>query len=176
VFIYRALSWKEFFDLVLKAALSTAIVGMIIASDLVINYLVASENIPNLVAAQLDALNMSPLVFLLTANVVFLVLGCLFDATTLLLIVVPIFMPTARMLGIDPVHFGVVIVVNIMIGLATPPYGVLLFVINGITGIPLKDIIREVWPFLFVLIAALLLMVFVPETVLWLPRQFGYHG
>ena len=176
VFVYRALSWRDFFELVLNAARSTAIVGMIIASALVINYLVASENIPNLVATQLDALNMSPLVFLLTANVVFLALGCLFDATTLLLIVVPIFMPTARMLGIDPVHFGVVIVINIMIGLATPPYGVLLFVINGITGIPLKDIIREIWPFLFVLIAALLLMVLVPETVLWLPRQFGYNG
>jgi len=89
---------------------------------------------------------------------------------------VPIFLPTARALGIDLVHFGVVIVVNIMIGLVTPPYGVLLFVINGITGIPLRDIIREIWPFIAVLIAALMVMVFFPEIVLWLPHQFGYRG
>jgi len=74
------------------------------------------------------------------------------------------------------VHFGVVIVVNMMIGLITPPYGVLLFVINGLTGIPLRDMIRELWPFLLILVAALLLMVLVPETVLWLPRRFGYEG
>ncbi len=176
VFVYRALSWGDFFNLVLDAARSTAIVGMIIASALVFNYLVASENIPNLVAAQLNTLNLSPVAFLIATNIVFLILGCLFDATTLLLIVVPIFLPTARMLGIDMVHFGVVIVVNIMIGLATPPYGVLLFVINGITGIPLRDIIREIWPFLIVLIAALVLMVLAPDTVLWLPHQFGYRG
>ena len=70
----------------------------------------------------------------------------------------------------------VVIVVNIMIGLITPPYGVLLFVINGLTGIPLRDMIREIWPFLAILLVALMIMVLVPETVLWLPRQFGYQG
>ena len=176
VVVYRAMTWRTFFELVLDAARSTGIVGLIIASALIFNYLVASENIPDLVARYLTALQLSPIGFLLAANAVFLLLGCLFDATTLLLIVVPIFLPTARALGVDLVHFGVVIVVNIMIGLATPPYGVLLFVINGITGIPLREIIREIWPFLAVLIAALLLMVLVPETVLWLPRQFGYRG
>jgi TRAP-type C4-dicarboxylate transport system permease large subunit len=137
---------------------------------------VASENIPNLVASSLVKLDMSPLVFMLFITLLFLALGCLFDAMTLLLIVVPLFLPTVRELGIDLVHFGVVITINIMIGLITPPYGVLLFVINGVTGIPLKDIIREIWPFIGVLLAALLLMVMVPDIVLWMPRQFGYRG
>jgi TRAP-type C4-dicarboxylate transport system permease large subunit len=77
---------------------------------------------------------------------------------------------------LDLVHFGVVIVVNMMIGLITPPYGVLLFVINGLTGIPLRDMVREIWPLIGVLIAALVLMIVVPEIVLWLPRQFGYRS
>ena len=83
---------------------------------------------------------------------------------------------TCRELGIDLVHFGVLIVVNSMIGLITPPYGILLFVINAVTGIPLKEVIREIWAFLFVLIGALLLMILVPDIVLWLPRLFGYRG
>ena len=174
--LYRSLSWAALWDLMLDAARSTAVVGLIIASALVLNYLVASENIPGLVADSLSNLDVSPLAFLLGVNLLFLVLGCLFDATTLLLIVVPLFLPAASRLGIDLVHFGVVIVVNVMIGLVTPPYGVLLFVINGVTGIPLKEIIREILPFIVVLLFALLLMILFPATVLWLPRLFGYQG
>lgn len=173
---YRALSWRQFAALVLDAARSTGVVGLVIASALVFNYLVASENIPRLIAGELAGVDIDPLLFLLAINLLFLLLGCLFDATTLLLIMVPLFMPAVRELGIDTVHFGVVIVVNIMIGLVTPPYGVVLFVINGVTGIPLREIIREIWPFIGVLLFALLLMVLFPEIVLWLPRRFGYGG
>ena len=174
-FFYRALSWRQFYDLVLDGARSTAVVGMIIAAALVFNYLVASENIPGIVADSLAGLDIPPLLFLLAINLVFLALGCLFDATTLLLVVVPLFLPSALALGIDPVHFGVLIVVNIMIGLVTPPYGVLLFVINAVTGIPLNEIIREIWPFLWVLLAALGALILFPEIVLFLPRLFGYQ-
>lgn len=175
-FFYRALSFGQLREILLDSARSTAIVGMIIAAALVFNYLVASENIPGIVADSLSSLDMHPLVFFLMVNVIFLALGCLFDATTLLLVVVPLFIPTVNALGIDTVHFGVVIVINIMIGLITPPYGVLLFVINAVTDIPLKDIIRETWPFLWVLLGALLAMILVPEIVLFLPRLFGYQG
>ncbi len=96
---------------------------------------------------------MSPIVFLLAVNLLLLVLGCVLDATTIILVIVPLFMPTCRELGIDLVHFGVVAVVNCMIGLITPPYGILLFVINAVTGIPLREIIAEIWPFLGVLVA-----------------------
>lgn len=174
--VYRALDWSAFFRIVLDSCKAAGVVGLIIASALVFNYIVASENIPALVAAQLKGLDVSPLIFLLGVNAVFLVLGCLFDATTLLLIVIPLFLPSARELGIDLVHFGVVMVVNIMIGLVTPPYGIVLFVTSAVCKIPLGVIIREIWPFIFVLVVGLLLMVIFPEIVLWLPRQFGYRG
>jgi TRAP-type C4-dicarboxylate transport system permease large subunit len=98
------------------------------------------------------------------------------EGTAILLIVVPVFIPTAHALGIDLVHFGVMVVVNIMLGLVTPPYGLLLFVMTSITGVPLRAIVREVMPYLGVMIAALAIITFVPETVLWLPRLFGYQG
>lgn len=173
---YRALSLPGLIKILVESAQATAVVALIIGGAFVLNYIVATERIPNLMADWLSGMEMSPLVFLLVVNLVFLLLGCLLDATTMLLILVPLLVPTARELGIDLVHFGVVVVVNIMIGLITPPYGVLLFVINGLTGVPLREIIREIWVFLFILIVALLIMTLVPETVLWLPRQFGYKG
>ncbi len=91
--------------------------------------------------------------FLLMLNVLFLVLGCFLDAATIILVILPVFIPTVKALGIDLVHFGIVAVVNCMIGLITPPYGVVLFVLNAITGIPLKTIIESIWPWLIVLIA-----------------------
>ena len=105
-----------------------------------------------------------------------LLLGCILDATTIILVIVPLLIPTCRALGIDLVHFGVLVVVNSMIGLITPPYGVLLFVINAVTGIPMKEIIAEIWGFLLVLILALIVMILNPDLILWMPRMFGYPG
>ena len=105
-----------------------------------------------------------------------LLLGCVLDATTLILVVIPLFIPSCRALGIDLVHFGVVVVVNSMIGLITPPYGILLFVINATTGIPLRSIIKEVIPFLMALLVALATIVLSPDLVLWLPRLLGYNA
>jgi TRAP-type C4-dicarboxylate transport system permease large subunit len=122
----------------------------------------------------MQGLDISALTFLLAVNALFLVLGCLLDATTIILVIIPLFIPTCKALGIDMVHFGVTAVVNCMIGLITPPYGVLLFVINAITGIPLRTIIASIWPYIFVLVMALLIMLLVPETVLFLPKMFGY--
>ena len=102
-------------------------------------------------------------------------LGCVLEGTAILLIVVPVFIPTAQALGIDMVHFGVVVVVNIMIGLITPPYGLLLFVVANITRTPLTALIREIWPFILALIVALMVIAYVPEIVLWLPRLYGYR-
>lgn len=173
---YRALSWPGLYGILLDSARASAAVGLVIGAALIFNYIVASENIPRALAFYLDGLDISPLVFLLMVMVVILLLGCILDATTLILVIVPLFIPAARLLGIDLVHFGVVVVVNCMIGLITPPYGILLFVINAVTGIPLRAIIGEIWLFIGVLLAALLVMILVPEIVLWLPRQFGYRG
>ena len=147
-----------------------------IGGALILNFVVASENIPGMLADALVGLDVEPIIFLLGVNVLILLLGCVLDATTIILVIIPLFLPTCRELGIDLVHFGVVAVVNCMIGLITPPYGILLFVINAVTRIPLGEIIREVLPFLAVLIAALLVLILVPELVLWLPRIFGYLG
>jgi tripartite ATP-independent transporter DctM subunit len=174
--LYRALSARALYRVMTESARSSAAVGLVIGGALIFNYIVANENIPGKVAGALAGIQMDPTLFMLAINALFLVLGCFLDATTIILVIIPLFMPTIRSLGIDPVHFGVVAIVNLMIGLITPPYGILLFVINAVTGIPLKEIIRETLPFLVVLILALLVMIFIPEIVLWLPRTFGYAG
>lgn len=171
---YRALSLRSLYGILVESARSSAAVGIVIGGALILNYIFASENIPTLMAAQLVGLDIHPLVFLIMVNILLLLLGCVLDATTIILVIIPLFIPTCRELGIDLVHFGVVAVVNCMIGLITPPYGILLFVINAVTRIPLNEIIREIWPFLAVLLAALSALILFPGLVLWLPRTFGY--
>ncbi|BCH25659.1 C4-dicarboxylate ABC transporter permease [Mesorhizobium sp. L-8-10] len=173
---YRSLSLAAFGRILVESARSSAAVGLVIGGALVLNYVVASENIPNLVAQSLVGVNVSPLAFLLCVNLLLLILGCILDAATIILVIIPLFIPACRELGIDLVHFGVVAVVNCMIGLITPPYGILLFVINAVTRIPLAEIIREIWLFVAVLVFALLLLILFPGIVLWLPRMFGYDG
>ncbi len=171
---YRALSFKTIYNIMSNSARQSAAVGLVIGGALIFNYIVASENIPTKVGAFINALEISPILFLLGVNVLLLLLGCLLDAATIILVIIPLFIPACRHLGIDLVHFGVVAVVNCMIGLITPPYGIVLFVINAVTGIPLREMISEVWLFIAVLIAALIAMILFPGIVLFVPRLFGY--
>ena len=173
---YRAISWRSLYQVLSSSARASSSIGLVIGGALIFNYIVASENIPTAMATALQGINFSPLAFLVLVNIILLLLGCILDASTIILVILPLFIPTCRVLGIDLVHFGVVAVVNCMIGLITPPYGIVLFVINAITGIPLRSIIREVWPFIGVLVVALALMILFPEIVLWIPRRFGYVG
>ena len=173
---YRALSWRSLYGVFVESARSSAAVGVVIGGALILNFIVVSENIPALVSAALVDIDIHPIAFLLAVNLLVLLLGCVLDATTIILVIVPLFIPACQALGIDLVHFGVLVVVNSMIGLITPPYGILLFVINAVTGIPLKEIISEIWVFLLALIAALLLLILAPDLVLWLPRLFGYQS
>jgi len=174
--IYRSIGWEDVYVSLNKSARITISIGMLIAGALVFNYLITVENIPKTLAAMLKAYELSPLTFLLVANLVLLVLGCFLEGTTILLIIVPVLLPTAQALGIDPVHFGVVAVVNIMIGLITPPYGLLLFMMVKIAEVPLRDLVRDIMPFLYVMIGALALITLVPDLVLFLPRLLGYKG
>ncbi len=174
--VYRALTWRELYSLLSASARSSASVGLVIGGALIFNYIVAAENLPATIADALQGINFSPVGFLFLVNVILLLLGCVLDASTIILVIVPLFIPTCRALGVDLVHFGVVAVVNCMIGLITPPYGIVLFVINATTGIPLRAIIREIWPFIGTLVVALVAMILFPEIVLWLPRVFGYAG
>jgi tripartite ATP-independent transporter DctM subunit len=174
--LYRSVTLRSIYASLLSSARTTASIGMLIAGALVFNYVVTVENIPNALRAFLAGYELSPIAFLLMVNVILLVLGCLLEGTTILLIVVPVFIPTAQALGIDLVHFGIVAVVNIMIGLITPPYGLLLFIMTNISSVPLRQIARETMPFLIVMVGALLLITLIPDLVLWLPRMFGYQG
>ena len=174
--LYRSISVRQTYVAILASARSTSSIGMLIAGALVFNYVITVENIPQSVSDLLGAYNLSPTTFLLAVNIILLVLGCLLEGSTILLVIVPIFIPTAKALGIDMVHFGVVVVFNIMVGLITPPYGLLLFIVSNIARTPLRDIVRETLPFTFSMLAALALITYFPELVLWLPRIAGYKG
>ena len=173
---YRALTVKSLYQLFVDSARSSASVALVIGASMILTYVVVKENIPQTLSELLAGAEISPIIFLLLINLLILLVGCILDATVIILVIVPLFIPTCEALGIDLVHFGVLVVVNSMIGLITPPYGMLLFVINAVTDIPLREIIGEIWAFLAVLVFALLIMIFSPNMVLWLPRLFGYQG
>tara|TARA_B100000085_G_scaffold64849_1_gene57669 strand:- start:112 stop:1407 length:1296 start_codon:yes stop_codon:yes gene_type:complete len=172
---YRALTIKSLYHLFVESARSSASVALVIGASMILTYVVVKENIPQTLSSLLAGAEISPIIFLLLINLLILLVGCILDATVIILVIVPLFIPTCEALGVDLVHFGVLVVVNSMIGLITPPYGMLLFVINAVTDIPLREIIGEIWAFLAVLIFALLIMIFSPNMVLWLPRLFGYQ-
>lgn len=176
VLVYRSVSARDFYSSLLTSAKTTASIGMLIAGALVFNYVVTIENIPRSLSMLLTSWDLDPLMFLIIVNIILLILGCVLEGTTILLVIVPVLIPTAQALGIDLVHFGVVVVVNIMLGLITPPYGLLLFIMTRISGSPMRALIGDVMPFLWGLLLALALFTFVPETVLWLPKLFGYQG
>ena len=173
---YRNVTARETYQAVLNSSRSTAAIGMLIAGALVFNYVVTIEQIPQTVRGLLSVYDFSATTFLLWVNIVLLVLGCLLEGSTIILVILPIFIPTAKALGIDLVHFGVIAVFNIMIGLITPPYGLLLFIASAISGAPLRTIIRDTMPFVLAMIVALAIITFIPDTVLWLPRLMGYKG
>jgi C4-dicarboxylate transporter, DctM subunit len=174
--LYRAVTWKPLYEAILTSGKATTSIGMLIAGALVFNYVVTIENIPGALARFMAGHDLSAPGFLLLVNVILLILGCLLEGSTIILVVLPIFIPTAKALGIDLVHFGVVCVVNIMIGLLTPPYGLLLFVLANMTKQPLGAIVREASPFILAAIGVLAIITAVPDSILWLPRYMGYKG
>jgi tripartite ATP-independent transporter DctM subunit len=165
-FYYRSLGWSDIYRSLLNTAKISGSIGI----------LIAAANIPKTLSALLTSYKLSPFAYLMFVNVLLLILGCLLEGTTIILIILPVLLPTAVALGIDPVHFGVVAVVNIMIGLVTPPYGLLLFIMVKITKVPLREIVRDAAPFIGVMIATLFLITVAPGLVLWLPRLLGYKG
>jgi len=174
--LYRSLGWRDMAESLLSSARTSISIGMLIAGALVFNYVITSENIPASLSALLRTLDMSPLAFLLAVNLLLLLLGAFLEGSTIILVILPVLLPTAVALGIDPVHFGVVAVLNIMIGLVTPPYGLLLFMMTKIANVSLLALVREVMPFLVVMIGALVVITLWPDFVLFLPRLAGYTG
>ena len=173
-FVFRALSWRAFWGVVLESTRSSAVITIILAGSFMLNFAFTSEGVPQAMAAWVDSLQLSKLQFLFMVNALFLILGCFLDVSVLLLVFVPMLLPAAKLLGVDLVHFGVLVVLNMMIGLIHPPFGMLLFVIKALTGIPIGDMMKEGWLFLVMLIGLLVAMTVFPEIVLWLPQTMGY--
>ncbi len=172
--VFRALTWRALYNVLLESARASAVITLILAGAFMMNYAFTSEGVPQAMAAWVDAMQLPRVVFLLFVNLLFLVLGCFLDVSVLLLVFVPMLLPSVKALGIDLVHFGVLVVLNMMIGLIHPPFGMLLFVTKALTGIPIGAMMKEGWMFLVMLLALLVTMTLYPPIVLWLPQSMGY--
>jgi len=172
--VFRALTWRSFWGVVMESTRGSAVITLILAGSFMLNYAFTAEGVPQSMAMWVDSMHLSKIQFLLLVNVMFLVLGCFLDVSVLLLVFVPMLLPAAKLLGVDLVHFGVLVVLNMMIGLIHPPFGMLLFVTKALTGIPIGEMMKEGWPFLVMLLCLLVAMTFFPQIVLWLPQTMGY--
>ena len=176
VFAYRTIGVKSFINVVISTVKTTAVVTLVLCGAFIFNYVVTVEQLPQLAFDFINQFEMDKATFFLMINILYLVLGCFLDVSTIMLVVTPLFIPIATAMGIDLHHFGIVVVFNMMIGLITPPYGILLFIIKALNGIPLGEMIKEIWLFVGVLVALLMVITYVPELVLWLPRAAGLIG
>lgn len=171
---YRALGLARLWGVLKESMHASVTVMLLIAGAFLMNYAIAAEQLDKLLAAWVIGADFSRFEFLLAVNIVFLLLGCLIDTGTLILVLVPLLLPTTQALGINTVHFGVLITINIMIGLVTPPFGMLLFTLSRLGDVPIGEIVADLMPFLLALLVALAVVTFIPATVLWLPSLFGY--
>jgi tripartite ATP-independent transporter DctM subunit len=176
IVLYRSVTLAGLHGSLLNSGRQLASIGLLIAGAMVFNYVVAKEELPKDVQAWMAGFALGKEGFLLLVNILLLVLGALLEGGTVLLVVVPILIPAAQALGIDMVHFGLVVTINLMIGLITPPYGLLLFITASMARTPITAIIKETTPFIVVLVGALFFITYVPDSVLWLPRLLGYKG
>jgi tripartite ATP-independent transporter DctM subunit len=170
---YRTLSFKTLVDAFQESSRQSAIVMLLLISSFIVNYAITNEGIGDSLSRWIAGLNLSPLAFLLLVNVMFLVLGTVLDSAVMLLVFVPVLLPTVKALGIDLVHFGVVVIVNFMIAIISPPYGLILFIMSSLTKVPMREINREIWQFCVPLSIVLLVLIVFPEITLFVPRMFG---
>ena len=170
LFVYRTLSLRMLPRIFATTAMSTAVVMLIIAATSPLRWVIAAERIPDAIFRLLSNVTSSPAVLLLILNIIFLILGCVMETTAIIVLSTPILMPLIAAFHIDPVHFGVVFVLNLMIGLLTPPVGMCMFVVCAIAKISVEDFVKESIPFFIALLAVLFLITYVPSLVTWLPN------
>lgn len=173
VFVYRDISFNHVPDVLIDAAKITVMLMFIIANAMLFAHVLTTERIPQLIAEQIVAMDMAPWQFLIVVNILLLIAGAFMEPTAIILILAPILFPIAMQLGIDPVHLGVLIVVNMEIGMITPPIGLNLFVTTGITNLTLGQVIRAATPWLSLLLIYLILITYIPAISLWLPNALG---
>ena len=173
-FVYGELTWNSTVEVLWDSARQTAQVMFIIALSAPFAWVLIQQQIPNGILASLLSLSSERWVILLIINFALLVLGMFIEGIAIMIIAYPVLLPIVTQIGLDPVHFGVVLVLNIMIGLVTPPVGLCLYVVAGIAKLSVAEITREVWPYVLALISVLLVITFVPAISLWLPNLLGY--
>jgi tripartite ATP-independent transporter DctM subunit len=173
--VTRELKWQDIPPALVRSGVTTSVVFMLIATANAVSWLLTTQQVPRLVGQFLKAVAPSQWVFLLLVNIFLLIVGCLMDLSASMIMLVPILAPIAAIYGVHPLHFGFIVVLNLVIGLLTPPVGVCLFVVSGIARISLERIVRAVWPFLLWQIAVLALVTYVPAVCMAIPRLFGYQ-
>ncbi|ETF02645.1 C4-dicarboxylate ABC transporter permease [Advenella kashmirensis W13003] len=173
VFVYRDIGLRQVPEVLLDAAKITIMLMFIIVNALLFAHVLTTERIPQIIAEQIIAWNMEAWQFLIVINVLLLVAGMFMEPTGIILILAPILFPIATQLGIDPVHLGIIMVVNLEIGMVTPPIGLNLFVTAGITNMSIGRVVRAASPWLILLLAFLIIVTYVPEITLWLPKLLG---
>jgi len=175
ILVYKELRWRHLPKILVDTAVTTGVVMLVISTSTIFAWVLANQQIPQKVAQTIFNLSSQPWVFLLLVNILMLFVGTFLDATPALMILVPILLPIAMRLGIDPIHFGVVLVANLGIGFITPPVGVTLFVATSITKVPIARVVKPLMPYFLVMVATLLLITYVPWFTLLLPHLFmGY--
>ena len=167
---YRSLGAADIPKILLETGVQAGVIMLVIAAASPFSWLLAREQVGQAVVQLLAHIGDNKILFLLVLNVVLLVLGMFLDATAILIIVVPVLVPVFAALGLDPVHMGVMVVMNLMIGMVTPPFGLVMYVVCDILKMTITDFTRELWPFLLALVAILLTITYVPELVLFLPK------
>jgi len=171
--VYRAIGFKGLFEILLDTVKTTGTLAIIVGAAFTFSYIVASEHIPDMIAGFLLGITENKYLLLLIINILFLILGMFIDTSTITLVFIPMVLPLIEKVGVDLVHFGVLIVLNNMIGLSTPPFGMLLFIVSGVSGTPLQAIIKEALPMVLVLLTVLFLITYIPGIVLFIPNTFG---
>jgi tripartite ATP-independent transporter DctM subunit len=174
VLIYREVSWKEIPQILLETSSTTAMVMLLIATSMAMSWTMSFENIPQELTAFLLSFTSSKFLLLILINLILLFVGTFMDMTPAVLIFTPILLPVVTELGVDPTHFGIIMVLNLCIGLCTPPVGSVLFVGCGIAKARIAEVIRPMLPLYFGMLLALVLVTYVEELSLFLPRLFGY--
>lgn len=172
-FIYRSLGLKQLLEIIIDTVKTTGVLSLMVGTAFCFSYIVAIEHVSDMIAGIFLGFTHNKYLLLLIINIIFLILGMFIDTSCIQVVFVPMVLPLVKALGIDLVHFGVVITLNMMIGLSTPPFGMLLFIVSGISGTPLKTIIKEIFPMLLVLIGVLFLITYVPVIVMFIPNTFG---
>jgi tripartite ATP-independent transporter DctM subunit len=173
-FWYREFKASDMPDILLHSVSTTAIVMLLIGTSMSMSWIMAFENIPQQITALLLSVSDSPVVILLIINLILLFVGVFMDMTPAVLIFTPIFLPVVQEMGMDPVHFGIIMVLNLSIGLCTPPVGSVLFVGVGVAGTSIQKVVKPLLPLFIAMIVALLIVTYVPGLSLWLPEVFGY--